>query len=461
VAPEEYFTGAEPPLFTAERLVDATNARNLSAYERFGTQLAFGDIHRFSDDMRRRIGEEFDRLLAVGTNPANWHAMALLVQTAPDDQLPTLLAQEFASIVETFPAASLWLVSLNPAFEARRGAIRVLFGMEHLTEELEKQRASPHEFSGIQTAQNLRSDLHIKTFLNAFMLSQSPWTLGVAYERYNGAVVLLFGQPQASPTDPHTMTDLYRGSYTSALSHEVVSQPRLDPLDVESAFQWWVDALAGMFRVVVDVTRFCSETDEYSPEQHFGAFLSIERLAATIAEILVYYRSDEFVRRMLMYDATDLLCDGLSMGDFPRLFNRSNLEDDISLLQTQLPPAGAALLLPRARNALKGLAEMEDEFFLRDRISEGNIRLKHRKAGQADSEKPLPLAVAQYIHVLRDSNHGFRKAFQHRPDRLALFSAHTGRVPDLVSDVPWLHFLRLLADPETTLNGLGLRTKGP
>src|SRR5262249_14951898 len=129
----------------------------------------------------------------------------------------------------------------------------------------------------------------------------------------------------------------------------------------------------------------------------------------------------------------------------------------IEQLDAQLPNAVAAVVLGRARRAVGGLRQMQSEFFLASRVENGSLRLPNRNAGQPDVFKPLPDASAEYILLMRNATHGFAKTFRERPDLVALFGAHTGVMPDLVSDVPWLHLVRILADPEQVLNNLGPR----
>ena len=252
-------------------------------------------------------------------------------------------------MLDAYPEASLWLVSLNPVFEHRRGTIRVLFGAQHLPGELDR-RQSQAEFEGIKTARALRSDLHIQSFLDAFLLSLSPWSLGLAFERYNGALVLLFGRPQGGGggRDAHMMQDLHRVAFSSALTVDALPAARPAWHDVEQSFVWWIDARSRMFRVMLDPTRFCATDDSYLPEHHFGALLSLERFMSCITSMLVYYRRDEFVRRMLMYDALDSLTDGLKMGDAVRLFNGTNVAKDIALLESSVPAYASEILLPRS-----------------------------------------------------------------------------------------------------------------
>ena len=104
---------------------------------------------------------------------------------------------------------------------------------------------------------------------------------------------------------------------------------------------------------------------------------------------------------------------------------------------------------------------MESEFFLDSRISDGTLTVPNRQKGQPDVPKSLANAVAEYILLMRNSTHGFRRTFEQRADLLALFSAHTGVMPDVVSDIPWTHLLRMLADPERALNNVGLRPRVP
>ena len=83
-------------------------------------------------------------------------------------------------------------------------------------------------------------------------------------------------------------------------------------------------------------------------------------------------------------------------------------------------------------------------FYLTERI-EGDLLRVRRKDGAWENVS-LGAATAEYLNLLRDAAHSFRKKMTNERDR-SLFVAHNGVVDSSVADVPFVHLVRLLADP--------------
>ncbi len=56
-------------------------------------------------------------------------------------------------------------------------------------------------------------------------------------------------------------------------------------------------------------------------------------------------------------------------------------------------------------------------------------------------------AVADYINLVRDAGHSLGKKMRD-PGELSLFVARDGMIPPEVADVPYIHLIRLLNDPD-------------
>jgi hypothetical protein len=125
----------------------------------------------------------------------------------------------------------------------------------------------------------------------------------------------------------------------------------------------------------------------------------------------------------------------------------SRAERVLASLESELPLAAAELLLLPARRAVKALRELQTGFFLPSRTSGTVVRLPDRRGSERDW--PIDEAVALYLQLMRNANHGFtpeRDANQRR-DQILLM-AHDGNIPGDVAFLPYLYWLDAIAHPD-------------
>jgi hypothetical protein len=61
--------------------------------------------------------------------------------------------------------------------------------------------------------------------------------------------------------------------------------------------------------------------------------------------------------------------------------------------------------------------------------------------------RPLKRAAADYVRLVRNAGHALRKSLE-APENRSLLVSHTGDLPPELSDLAFLHFLRLLVEPD-------------
>ena len=134
---------------------------------------------------------------------------------------------------------------------------------------------------------------------------------------------------------------------------------------------------------------------------------------------------------------------GLAIVDLFEGCKLNRAERVLASLEEALPlQAGELLLLP-ARRAVQALRSLQTGF-LPSRTTSGVVRLPDRKGG--DRSWPIDDAVALYLQLLRNANHGFtpHRDADERRDQILLM-AHDGNIPGDVAFLPYLYWLDTLA----------------
>jgi hypothetical protein len=114
--------------------------------------------------------------------------------------------------------------------------------------------------------------------------------------------------------------------------------------------------------------------------------------------------------------------------------------DDVNGLVSE---QAGRVLLPRARQAVAALRQLQDGFFAPSRLRESGMMVP-RKDG-TESVMSIEKAVAAYLRVLRNGGHAFGGRPQ--PADSALLAAHDGVIPVDLPDLAYLYLLHLLARP--------------
>jgi hypothetical protein len=436
-------------LLEPTRLATAASADRPSAYDHVARWPGQDD---FAPDVLSMAEAELNRLAELQSREGFWAAFQVDVLTAPDADLAGRLQGWYQQIVERFPASSLWAIDVNRWFTARQSVIRGLFASAEAPEILARP---PQQFAGLPAARGLMgvSGLGIAPTVEIALAIVAPWVLGIAANRAaGGIVVVLFGRVEAGRRDSAAseLLDLYQPRLLTAAEQRVLAAPSMTAAQAEALLRWWVARLNALFGLALDPASYQDEQGVYHVQRHFGALLSLDRLLACVLGLLVHYRRDEFARKLLLFEALDLL-EGLHQPAVEQLCNYTFVDQELKRLEAELPSEVAGLVLPRCRRAAEALRRLQEGFYLHERIESGNIELP-RDNGQVQVTA-LPEAVARYLRVVRNASHTFDEMVRRRPYKISLLAMHDGGLPADLADLAFFHFVRILTDPRSLLPG--------
>jgi hypothetical protein len=329
---------------------------------------------------------------------------------------------------------------------------RGLFAAAELPELLARPA---QEFPGLPAARGLQGSMgrEIGPTIELALAATSPWLLGITATRVGaGLIVVLFGHPEAGRGDVFAseLIQLYQPRLLSSAERVVQPRPTVTATQIEALLRWWIGQLNKLFGVVLDPTNYPNHEDTYNAQAHFGALLSLDRLLAYVLGVLIHARRDEFSRKLLLFDCLDLL-QGFHQGSYEQLCNPRTVREQLDELTILLPAEVGQLLLPRCHRAVEALEQLQDGFYVHERLGPAGLQIRNQR-GQLQTIPP-PEAVARYLQVVRNATHAFHQMAQHRPDRISLLAAHNGELPPDLSDLAFLHFMRVLADPAKLLPG--------
>jgi hypothetical protein len=438
VRTREGYRHLAPTLISLFKVASIETADNKTGFDRVGRWWP-QDSYDKSGQLAARGMSEVQRLIALGERVATWEAFRLGITAGSDKDWIPFLAANFERIGEELPAASIWAVEHSRMLYSRHHIVQTLFGAEATPELLVNPDLSAQVFragSGL-----LGEQYHVGHLIEPALVVHSPWVIGIQGSRMAGLVVLIFGglesgRPSGSTAD---LINLFRPRLMSSPMGNV-GQPAYSAADGEELLAWWVSRVNLLVAASLDVVNFTDGDGYYQPDRHFAALLSMDRLFAVVQDILVGSRRDEFTRRMLLFEAVDLL-EGLGLGGPDVSFS---YKATVKLLErvVGLPPGAARCLEPRCRTAADALRQVQSGFFVKNRV-EGDTFIPPAGAGQPIS---IDGAASRYLWLLRNAAHSYRKAVEKPLDR-ALFASHTGDLSPELSDLPLIHLLALLAEP--------------
>jgi hypothetical protein len=215
----------------------------------------------------------------------------------------------------------------------------------------------------------------------------------------------------------------------------------------EAAVRWWVNGLNQLMAHVLDPTLFTDADGWYRSHQHYGHVMTVERLFASVVSLLVHSGRDEYTRRTHLFEALDLL-EGLSLGGYDQTLSLKLLRTQLDQIEQGLPTGAGDVVLPRCEGALDGLAAFRDDFHPSRVVDYETISVlkKDGSAGTMGKDK----ATSGYLRRLRNAGHGLSGELDNAHLR-SLLVAHEGQVPAAISDVAFLHLVRLIANPDLLL----------
>ena len=288
----------------------------------------------------------------------------------------------------------------------------------------------------------LQADLTLTrdTFIGPLMLCMTPWVWAISGSRIPGVIVFDLGKPMSGrATELAEIIQLFISSGNT----DTVPRPDVGPAETTAGLSWWAKHLNDMLSAITDPVSFVDVNGEFSPRRQFEVLLSIEQLGRRIVSILASER-DLPTRRLLGFAALDTL-DGLGFVKFEQACRISHAERSLANLESSIPHAAAAMLLPTARRAVEGLRRCQDGFLASTKVSAAGVSVPDKKCGERVLSKED--AVAQYLRIVRNGSHGFtgENDGQRRRDEILLMT-HSGDIPGDVAFLPYLYWLESLTD---------------
>jgi hypothetical protein len=434
--------------YTLERIVGATEADQQDPYKKLA-ELRGHDAY-LTEKIRATGLERLKQLEAVADRLSIWEHFQVANTIATDDELPEFLRGSFTELAKQLPRASLWMIKVDRTLLSRKAASRAFFAAQEAPELLRRKQ---EDFAGFEAGRGLEAieGLGMAPFLEVGLLAGAPGILGMVAARLSGMVLLLFGQYESGREKDGVaeLIDMFRPELLSERVLDVQSWERPAPEVLDRYLRWWVDRVNEVTGLTVDPALFRkddgTEDGSYDAASHFGFQISVDRLFATVKGILVGSRRDGFARSIFSFQALDLLS-GMGLGNYQRLVSPKRVREDVEDLKKSLPAEVATVVMPRCERAARGLEKLRDDgFYLTERITQSGLRVRN-KNGRWNT-RPLDAAAADYINLVRDAGHSLGKKMRD-PGELSLFVAHNGMIPPEMADVPYIHLIRLLNDPD-------------
>ena len=447
VCPIEVYEQRPPSLLYPSRLATPATAGTPAAYRHVDQWPRQDDLAR---DVRPLVEAELQRLAQRQSRGASWAAFQLDTLTTPGPELAQHLQGWYQRIAAELPHSSLWAIDIDPWFSSRQTVIRGLFAAAELPELLARPA---QEFPGLPAARGLQGSMGrgIAPTIELALAATSPWVLGITATRVGaGLIVVLFGHPEAGRADVFAseLIELYRPRLLSSAERVVQPQPTVTATQIEALLRWWIGQLNKLFGLLLDPTNYPNNDNSYNAQAHFGDLLSLDRLLACVLGVLIHARRDEFSRKLLLFDCLDLL-EGFHQGGYEQLCNPRTVREQLDELTTLLPAEVGQLVLPRCHRAVEALEQLQDGFYVHERLGSAGLQIRNKR-DQLETVS-LPAAVARYLRVVRNATHAFHQMAQRRPDHISLLAAHNGELSPDLSDLAFLHFVRVLADPAELL----------
>jgi hypothetical protein len=392
--------------------------------------------------------EEVSRVTPSATSANGWGvserrppssiSIAYSSLCALDGQVPEILrslgTQWFAR--EGDPVALL--IETDRACSARGSFMRAMFAAVHAPELL-----TMDPFPGFDSMRGLGGTQMEGPggLVDAALLVHAPWVTGFSYQRAPGGLLLLLhdGAELGRLDGSGELINAFRPALLSQPYREGLLQSAVSIADTEAFVRWWVAGMDSFLALALDPTLFRDQSGYYLPEHHLGFYTSVARLIASVTAILVYTRRDDFVRRLLFFEALDLL-EGFGFGAYDTTLELPRLRTQLDSLRSvpALRP-----VLPRCERAVDALSDVGEGFFEARRTPDHGLLI--RNSDGTESRIVGHRAISQLLTVVRNAGHGFGGILNQDRD-LSILAAHDGDLSGDISDVALLHLLTLLND---------------
>lgn len=429
--------GRRPGLIKASRVGTAVNPGDSAAYRRLLNLAAF-------DKFGSRDGWELalahhewlvenypDDLVATLTS---FRALVLGANTSADlpEIAATLMGDWLAG--ESTPNASLHLVEVSAQLGNRYGLTRALL-------QREQPVALNDETPAFDSSLHLMEDINfgLGAYLEPLVTSLSPHVWGVTASRAGGILILSLGQPVSGR---RTLSADALALSSRGGRPDNIGWDKDAPVDsFRETVNWWTCRLDLVFSHLTEPSNY--EVDgQYDAPSALERLLNFEQICRSCQVISTV--DDEHARRLALFHVLDSL-GGIDRSlSWQKLTSPSANRTLLEAIRSRMPTGVQAALLPRAAASIEALEGLQDGFFLQTRLSPDGLTRPDKHG--VETVVPLATAASEWLHVIRNSQHGYDKTPSDR-DR-ALLAAHTGHIPSRLPDLAWLNLLRILTFPE-------------
>jgi hypothetical protein len=425
------------------RLATKSNVDKAGAYSRLSRlpreAALFKDVPygQVQAELNRLGGQRPDDLAAL------MYRVTLATGTAAPDHLADIVRQVLRDfLLPVLSDAAVDLVEVDLALGRRYGLVRLL----RQAQDDETMFLRPPALGSepiFNSARWLFSDtsLGLGAYLAPLYLALAPWVWAAPAKRPGGVVIYTFGCLAAGRrSEASELLQLFfpEGRAQSG------PKPEVSPADMQAAVIWWIDALDRLFTEVTDPVRYVGDDGKYSVKENFEALLSLEQVFRNVQSLSAQAR-DNHVRRTLLFDTLDMIEGFRRSPDFAKMCELSYAQRALKEVTGLLSPQAGRVLLPRAKQAVAALQQLQNGFFASSRLKDGGLRVPN-KNGNGERVVSLEAAAASYIRVLRNGGHAF--GGRTVPADGIYLLAHDGDIPIDLPDLAYLYLLHLLAYPQ-------------
>ncbi len=431
----------------AYKLASSQNAHAAGAYARMASLPRYGIATSIPKAvLQRRVLQ----MKAAGTVPGAVAAFELACTAAAEADLAATVAVEFRDLLKVLPSAALWLVQIDPLVNHRLTAVKGLVAVAR-TPELFKRATGPATGPVFQSASGQLNSLLLgaEYLIQSALSVAAPFVIGSGTPRAGGLLVVLYDEP-LDGRDGIVPGSLLATAGTAGFASAGVvgwTSPPVTSGGIDAWFTWYIESLNSLVGEILDPRPYADAAGVYQPSEHLALLLTIERLFASIVNVLAQTGREEYVAKVLAFSALDCLESLPGHPDRVSLLPASSARSSLDILTTAIPIISMGLIerLAAVPDNLKAIA---DGFFQPSSRRPGEICIRSKDGVHGWVGEDL--AVASYLNLVRNGTHGYNK-FVGSPREEDLLLGHDGTLPRDVADIPVLHGLRLLVDPVAAL----------
>jgi hypothetical protein len=370
----------------------------------------------------------------------SWAAFIGRGQLISESELPSLLEE-----IQELGAAgdAIWAFAGSPILSQRLGLMRALFAVRHAGEAWQMKNG------GFPAARALmaNSTAGFTLYLQPPLLYRAPWYWGSMAMRAHRTMARTIATPERS-------TSLSWGSPLDSTAGHMFQAPAMpEPLhdptesaeDREAFLLWWGEHVSDLVYVLSNLGYYRNEADEYRPERQFATVGSVERLFVTSIELMRLRKVSELLRKQLLFQVLHIL-DGLGLGNHEKNLHYTKQLASWHEVKASLPLGPQRCLTPLIEGGFEALRRVEETIWAKSRLQGGRLKVT-KKDGAGQDDIVIDRARGEYLHLLRDTHHGYRKLVDNERD-LSYLAAFTGELSERLPDLAWWYLVRLLDNPE-------------